>query len=163
MKLINQRNQGIMLIEAIAYIALFLVVATLGFRLFYACWDNAKGVRRTTDQITQTLGAGERWRAEVREATGPLRMEEHDGEVLAVIPRGNGEVDYRFAQGALWRRNGNAGEWALLLERVKGSQMSPDVRTQTKAWRWELELATQKKSPDVRPRFTFEAVPQNKF
>jgi hypothetical protein len=162
MKASNQRGRGFLLIEVIAYIAMFMVVATVGFRLFYACWDNAKGVRRTTDQITQIIGAGERWRAEVRAATGALRVEEHDGETLAVIPRGGGEIDYRFAEGALWRRTGGAGDWNLLLGGVKDSKMTPDARALTKAWRWEVELATQKKYPDVRPRFTFEAVWQNK-
>ncbi len=60
-----------MLIDCMVYLALFLVISAVAFRVFYSCWDNAKNFRRSADEIAATLKIGDRWRTDVRTATAP--------------------------------------------------------------------------------------------
>jgi hypothetical protein len=154
------RQTGILLIECIFYMGLFFLVTGIAFKLFYSCWDSTRAFRRNAEQIATTVRTGERWRADVRSATAPLRAEDSpEGEVLR-IPHGGGEIDYRFSTGTLWRRAGGQSEWAQVLSGIKSCRMAPDRRQQSTAWRWELELAAHRKGARVVPLFTFEAVPQ---
>ena len=105
------------------------------------------------------LRVGERWRNDVRTATAELRADAlPDGPVLH-IPQRKGEIAYRFMDGALWRRANMNAEWIQVLGKVKSSRMEFDKRAEVAAWRWEVELVTPKRNSQVRPLFTFEAVP----
>ncbi len=76
------------------------------------------------------------------------------------IPQKSGEIDYRFFEDALWRRDGADAGWIELLPKIKSSRMAADRRSQVTAWRWEVELMSHRKGARVVPLFTFEAVPQ---
>jgi len=151
---------GMMLVECIAYIGLFFLVMGVTFKLFYVCWDNSKSYRRSADAITAALNAGERWREDVRAASGPLRVDNPSGGEVLFIPEKSGEVAYRFSDGALWRRVGPDAGWIQALPRVKSSRMETDPRGRVTAWRWEVELTVHQKETRMLPLFTFEAVPQ---
>jgi len=153
---------GMLLVDCLVYLALFFVVMGLAFRVFYTCWDNSRDFRRMTDQIAGTLKTGERWREDIRNATAALRTEDSDTGQILRIPQKSGEVDYRFFDGAVWRRTGAGGEWAEALPRIKSSRMGADQRHEVMAWKWEVELATHRKGTHTIPLFTFEAVPQTK-
>ncbi|HWF19222.1 MAG TPA: hypothetical protein VG754_08140 [Verrucomicrobiae bacterium] len=156
----SRRECGIMLVDCLVYIAVFFMILGVAFKMFYSCWDSAKTFRRNSDQIAATLKTGERWREDVRRATATPRAEESSEGTVLRIPQKTSEVDYRFFDGELWRRDGNAGEWTPLLLKVKSSRMEQDKREHVAAWRWEVELATRRKGAKVVPLFTFEAVPQ---
>jgi len=101
------------------------------------------------------LRAGERWRADVRQATGPIIGETAaQGEIIR-IPEGTNEVIYQFQAGKIRRQA--AGDPELLLDRVRSSDMARDVRGATVAWQWELELTPMRKEIHLPLRFTFEA------
>jgi hypothetical protein len=152
---------GIMLVECLVYISLFFIILGVAFKLFYSCWANAKGVRRHTDEIVATLKTGERWRQDVRTATAPLRTEDSaEGNVIC-IPHAGGEIDYRFSEDAIWRRNGRESEWTQVLSKIKSSRMTADQRQRVTAWRWDVELASRRAGARMHPLFSFEAVPQN--
>lgn len=153
---------GLMLVDCLVYLALFFVVMAVAFRAFYACWENARDFRRATDEIAATLKAGERWRADIRHASAALRTEDSDTGQILRIPQKAGEVDYRFIDGAVWRRTGAGGEWTPALLRIKSSRMAADQRREVTSWKWELELATHRNEKHTVPLFTFEAVPQAK-
>lgn len=155
-------EQGILLIECIVYIGVFFLILGIAFKLFYSCWDTARGFRRNTDEIVSTLKTGERWRADVRTATAPLHAEVSPTGSVLHIPQRSGEIGYLFSESALWRRTGTNLEWTRLLSGVKSSRMAPDQRQQVAAWRWEVELAAHGKETRVIPLFTFEAVPPRK-
>jgi hypothetical protein len=157
----RRHEQGILLIDCMVYLALFFIISGVAFVVFYSCWDNSKNFRRSTDEIAATLKIGDRWRADVRTATAPLRVEASPTDSLLRIPQKTGEIDYRFFEGSLWRRNGTDAEWIELLPKIKSSRMAPDQRHQVTAWRWEVELMTHRKGARVVPLFTFEAVPQH--
>lgn len=157
----RKRREGIMLIDCMVYIVLFFVVAGVAFKMFYVCWDGAKAFRRNTDQIAAALRAGERWREDVRKAVATPHSEDSPEGTILRIPQQSGEVDYRLADGTLWRKSARGGEWSPALPGIKSSRMAEDRRKEIVAWRWELELTSKRKIPQVSPLFTFEAVPQN--
>jgi hypothetical protein len=116
-------------------------------------------LRRNADDIAQALHAGERWRADVRAASGPIRFESTDAARILRLPGHRGEVAYQFTTNTVLRRVGN-GTWTSLLNNVQSSAMESDQRLNVSAWRWELELKPRSKKPGrVRPLFTFLAVP----
>jgi hypothetical protein len=151
-----------MLMECLVYISLVFVVLAAGYAALYHCIDNALVLRRNADDIAAALQAGERWRADFRQATGPSRHEaSSEGETLFLQGQ-RGEIAYRFSGHVLLRRVGD-GVWTTLLERVKSSTMTREERPNVTAWRWELELEPRTKgsikASRVRPLFSFLAVP----
>jgi len=152
-----RREAGILLAECIVYIAVFAILSSVGFAAFYLCWDHSKALIYATDDITAALRAGERWRADVRAATGKISIETTaDGETVT-LPEPEKNIVYRFAAGEL-RREIPAGNISqLLLPKVKASQMQPEARGTVSAWRWELELKARRQETQLPLLFTFEA------
>jgi len=146
-----------MLIECLVYIALVFVILGMATVAFYSCFDNMKGLRRNSNDITQALNAGELWRADIRAATKPVQVETEND--LLLIPQRDREVAYKFADAQILRRTGKDTAWSVVLPKVEKSKMQAEVRNQFTAWRWELELATLRKPATMRPLFTFTAVP----
>jgi hypothetical protein len=148
-------DDAFMLIECLVYISVLLILLGVGYAAFYRCMENSLALRRSTDDLANALHAGERWRADLRAATGPIRLERsRDGSIL-VLPNGRGEVAYQFTTNAVLRRV-SPRPWTTLLERVKSSTMTSDPRPNVTAWRWELELQPRSRKPGrVRPLFTF--------
>ena len=151
-------QKGILLVDCLVYIGLFFLITGVAFSFFYSCWDGSLALRRNTDDITSALRVGEIWRADVRDASGPLRVENSTAGQLLHVPEKSGEVVYRFAAGSLWRDAANR-EPRQLLPKVKSSRIELDHRKQVTVWRWELELPIKKRTAQVHPLFTFEAVP----
>jgi hypothetical protein len=148
---------GYLLMECIVYIALFALILGLALTSFYLCWDNSKALLYATDDIAAALRAGERWRADVRDATGKITVETTtEGELLR-IPRGTNEVLYRFNAGEVRRQLASSDFSESLLSTVKASQMVMDKRGPVSAWRWELELKSRRKETHLPLLFTFEA------
>ena len=153
------RTAGILLLECVVYLSVLMVMLGIGGMAFYFCWDNARNLRRNADDILRTLRAGERWRADIRSATGPITVEtEPDGQLLH-IPTLTTEVLYAFTEGAVGRRLASSPVWVVVLPTVKASRMETDDRSQVKAWRWEVELPTARPKAGLRPLFSFTAVP----
>ncbi len=153
----HTRSQtGVLLIECIVYIGLFAIIVGLGLATFYLCWDNSKALFYATDDIASALRAGERWRADVRGATGEITVETTTAGELLRIPRGTNEVLYRFDAGEIRRRLASSDFSESLLPTVKASQMVMDTRGPVNAWRWELELKSRRKEMHLPLLFTFE-------
>jgi hypothetical protein len=148
---------GIMLIECLVYIAVFTVIVGLGLATFYLCWDNSKALRYATDDITAALRTGERWRADIRSATGEITVETTAAGELLRIPHGTNEVLYRFNAGEIRRQSAPSGFAEPMLTAVKSSQMVMDRRGPVNAWRWELELKPRRPETRLPLLFTFEA------
>jgi glucan biosynthesis protein len=136
---------------------LFVVLGTATV-CFNRCWDDSKQLRRNADDITRSLHAGEQWRADVRAATGEIHVINEAGGQEVTIPERAARIVYNFSGGEVRRQAGASARPALLLKRVRSSQMQPESRPHVTAWRWELELAPVKKNARIRPLFTFETV-----
>jgi len=144
------------LIEVLVYLGLAVLLLGFGYSAAYRCTDNSVALRRSTDDIVNALHAGERWRADVRAASGQMQVESGPGGQIFRIPCVRGEVVYRFVTNEVFRQVG--GSPALrVLENVKVSAMQSDPRQNVVAWRWELELKPRAKISRVRPLFTFIA------
>jgi Tfp pilus assembly protein FimT len=153
--------RGFTIIECLVYISVMAVILGIGLMAFYRCWDDNKAITRNGNDIVRTLKAGETWRADMRAATGPIHVVTTSSEQTVRIPSGKKDLTYSFANGELRKRTGNDSPWYVVLPKVKSSQMEMDKRDAVTAWRWELELASQRKNAKVRPLFTFEVVPGN--
>lgn len=150
------REHGLTLIEMLVYIAVFVVVVGCATITFFDCWDNTKTLRRDADDIARALDIGERWRADVRGATGAVELTATSGAEKFRIPALAGEVTYTFANGEIRRQAGSTAPHTLWLSNVESSQMQSDARGSVAAWRWELELKSTRAERRVRPLFTFE-------
>jgi hypothetical protein len=158
-----RRSRAFYLVEALVYIGVIAVLFGVGYAATYRCIDRSIALRRNADDITSALHAGERWRADVRAATGQIRLENSDAGQFLYLDGPGRAVVYRFATNAVTRRVGGS-PWMRVLPSVKASAMTADPREQVTAWRWEVEIATRTiasaKPSRMRPMFTFLAVPE---
>jgi hypothetical protein len=155
---LNRRQAGIMLVECITYVVVFLILSATAMGSFYLCWDHSKALISASDDISAALRAGERWRADVRAASGTINFEiTTNGEVVK-IPEGDKEIVYMFNSNKVQRQVGTASLPVTLLPRVISSEMQPDVRGGVTAWHWELQVAQRRKETHTQLMFTFEAV-----
>ena len=151
------RSRAFTIIECLVYIGVVVVLLGVALVAFYQCFDNMRRVRRVSDDITRALHVGELWRADIRAATRTIKFSESDQTIR--IPQRNREVFYKFADAQVFRKTGSDAPWAMLLPKVRSSQMESDARVHVTAWRWELELQSPRHQAQVRPLFTFLAVP----
>jgi len=142
--------------------AILMLLLGIAYAVFYRFSDNSLALRRSAEDITKALRAGERWRADLRAATGVVRLENDANGSVLVVPGAGGEVAYQSTTNTVLRRVGS-GNWTPLLESVKSSVMIADQQSKVSAWRWELELQPRSRKPArVRPLFTFIAVPERR-
>jgi len=150
------------MIECLIYIGVLFTLMGVGYSALYRCIDNSTALRRSVDDITAALHAGERWRADVRLASGPPRIETTAEGQLLYLTTANGEILYRSSADTIQRKLG-MGAWVTVLDNIKSSRLESDPRKNITAWRWELELQTRKKASAnpsrILPLFTFIAVP----
>ncbi len=155
----RNRKRGIMLIETLTYIAVMVLVLGAGGSLLYQVWGSHIALRHNADDIVNVLDAGELWRADVRNATGPINLTINltaaQSEELR-IPTADGSIVYSFADDAVRRQQENKP--ARVLTHVKSSHMHLDKRDRVTAWQWEVELVSNRKKIQFRPLFSFEAV-----
>jgi len=147
-----------LMIECLVYIGLVFALLGVGYAAMYRCIKESVALRQSADDIIKCLHAGERWRADVRLAKGPLSLQPSGSEQLLIIPTQQGELTYRFGADGVYRKA--AGHpWSRILSEIKSATVESEPRQDLTVWRWELELQTRTKSQRVRPLFTFIAVP----
>ena len=156
-KLGSARERGETILELLVYFALFMVVVGSATVTFYECWGNSKALRRNADDIVRVLSVGDRWRADVRAAQGPIELTAAVGTEQCRIPGLSGEIVYTFSDGEIRRQAGSSAPNTRWLANVKSSQMQRELRGGVTAWRWELELKSVKREARLRPLFTFES------
>ena|SRR5436305_14831081 len=152
-------RRGIVMIDAMVYLAVIGVVLILAAAVFDKGMRESAGLQRNISDIERALNAGERWRADVRMATGPIQLDPQLERVLFVIPRGTERIIYEMFSDKV-RRIGTSRETTFTLNGVAKSEMMEERRGNVVGWRWELELEHRRKEARVRPLFTFMAVPE---
>jgi Tfp pilus assembly protein FimT len=151
------RLAGMLLIECLVYIAVFAILTGIGFGAFYLCWDQSRAVVYATDDIGAALRTGERWRADVRSATGLVSVESvADGQIVRISAQDR-EIIYRFTGAEVRRETSTSKNSELLLSRVKTSKTSLEPRAGVTGCRWELELMPRRPETQLPLLFTFEA------
>ncbi len=149
---------GFLLIECLVYMSVLAIILGIGFAAFYRCLENSKTLRYATDDMAAALRSGERWRADIRGATGKIIVETTPDEQILRIPRGTNVVLYHFSANQIHRNSSLANSFELILQKVKTSRMEKQTRGPVTAWRWEMELSPRRGKTKLRPMFTFEAV-----
>jgi Tfp pilus assembly protein PilE len=146
-------RDGVMMVEAMVYIALLGIVLIIASQVFNKGMNESAGLQRNVADIERAIHAGERWRADVRSATGAIQANEQS----FTIPQKEGAIVYEIRTNQLRRIAANRSE--VFLADVKDSKMIEERRGNIVGWRWELELQRRRKEVRVRPLFTFMAVP----
>ena len=154
-----RRAAGMLLVECLVYLAVFAILLGVGVGAFYFCWDHTRAVIYSTNDIESALRAGERWRADVRNATGTISVDAAANGETVRIPEAGKEIRYHFSDGEVRRQAGTSNLSERLLTKVKSSAVKADPRGTVSAWRWELELNPRRKETRLPLLFTFEAVP----
>jgi hypothetical protein len=152
-----RRQSGVLLVECLVYISVFAILLGIGTGAFYFCWNHSKALIYATDDITAALRTGERWRADVRGATGKISIETNARGQTVRIPKAENEILYHFENGELRREISSTKVSGLLLTKVKTSAMQAEPHGGVTAWRWELELAPRRKEAYLPLLFTFAA------
>ena len=152
----RRRIAGVSLIECLVYIVIFAILLAGGTAAFYFCWDHTRATIFSANEISAVLQAGETWRADVRNATGKISVEDSAAGETVKIPVAGNEIVYRFSENC-WQRETANRSW-VLLEKVAGSQVQSAARDGVNAWRWELEMQPHRKESRHPLRFTFAAV-----
>jgi hypothetical protein len=155
---IRRCQAGIMLVECISYLAGFIILSGIAMGSLYLCWDHSKALISASDDISAALRAGERWRADVRAATGAATIETTTNGEVVKIPEGGKEIIYAFDSKEVKRQVGSASLPVILLSGVVSSEMLSNARTGVTAWRWELQAVQRRKETHLPLLFTFEAV-----
>jgi hypothetical protein len=151
-------RRGMALIDCIAYLALFSIVFGLAMVAFYRAHENTNHFTRNATEALRALDAGERWREDVRSSLTPPRLEEAGGESVFHVRHTGGDVRYVWREGVIFRQAAPGTNWVEWLQSVKSSLMLREARSNVVTWRWELELVSRKKVPQVRPLLSFQAV-----
>jgi Tfp pilus assembly protein FimT len=151
----DRKQSGIFLLECMVYIAVFAILTGIALGVFYVCWDGFRALISTTDDVSATLWAGERWRADVRGASGTINVEKTASGQIVKIPEEGKQIVYSFESGEIQRQVGSFSQ--VVFPKVKSSEMKPEARDGVKAWQWELELPERSHGPHVPMLFTFEA------
>ena len=152
-------EQGIMIVECLVYLSVFFVLSGVAGTCFYRALEATRQLHRQTATIVQVVDAGERWRADVRQAVSTITLAvEGEAQVLRIPTEGGGEVDYRFLSGQLFRRGAADQNWARVLTGLRSTSFQTSEHGGLASWRWELEVTSQLKNVRLRPLFSFQAV-----
>ena len=152
-------QRGISLIQCLAYIAMLAILMAIGGSTVAKAWDRSRALSRNSQDIHRAINVGERWRADIRAATGRIETLVTTTNQTLRIPTHDAKVEYEFTDGEVRRRDTKHAGWKTVLPKVNASQMQPGTEPGVTSWQWELELqSAQKKNARVRPLFTFTAV-----
>jgi len=151
-------ESGILLIECLVYLSCFFVVLGAAFAVFHQTLGFSRDLRRNADDIARVLKAGERWRTDVRSATGRIAFEEGPGGRALRILKQGGATTYFFVTNAVLRCAAPTGRCETVLPAVKECRFVSEPRQRVTAWRWDIELPSRLKAARVHPHFTFTAV-----
>ncbi|HXF09644.1 MAG TPA: hypothetical protein VN625_02590, partial [Desulfuromonadaceae bacterium] len=141
---------------------LFIVLSSGAMITFFLMLNSSTALRYNANDISRAMEAGERWRADVRGATGWIQSGVSTNGVTFSIPHRKAVVAYRLSEDTLWRQNTSTSPWVPVLNRVKNSQMETAMRGTARTCVWELELIPRKTVAKVPLAFSFEAVAPDK-
>lgn len=149
-------TNGFLLAEVVGYMVVLFLVLGLALAAFYSGWENHRRLIRNTDEIIRAVEAGERWREDIRSATGPPILESSQVGQLLRIPTGENVVVYQAVSNTVVRSD-SGGSSELL--KVNSSEMSRGNPGASRiVWQWEVELEAAAEAARVRPLFSFKAV-----
>jgi hypothetical protein len=154
----RQDERGVLLLDCLAYMGLLALILGMAFLAFYRASEHSRDLAWNAADITRVLGAGERWREEVRTADALPTLEQDDGGAVLYLPHASGEIAYAFRDGTVFRRALPNTNWIARLTGVAVSSMNLESRRHVAGWHWDVELEGRQKIARIRPVFSFAAV-----
>jgi type II secretory pathway component PulJ len=143
----------------LVYLALLSIIFAMAYDGYGRFQRHSVALQRNVYDMERTLLAGERWRADLRQAAAAPRLVETASRTELHIPRKSGGIVYFFENGTVWRRREKSVSASPLLRSVRESRMIADRGASVTSWRWEVELRSDPKATRIRPLFTFQTVP----
>ena len=122
----SRRAGAFSLLECLVYVAMLMVIMALLSTVYYHADWNHRNLNRNAADIVRALQAGERWREDVRLASGPIQPGPGGAGQELSIPHTNGLVRYAFRDGAVWRQAGQPARWQEALAGVSNSRMEKE-------------------------------------
>ncbi len=147
--------RGITLIECLVYIGLLGAITGIATVALGRLWGATGRMAKTGDALAAALRAGERWRADIRDARGTVQPLA-DGTGCR-IPAASGPIEWVWRDGLVWRRA--AGAESVWLGPASVSTMAAEPRGGTVSWRWEVLLVPESAKSRLEPWHSFVAVP----
>src|ERR1700722_15222612 len=120
--LLARARAGITLIECLVYMVVFMMLSGAAMCAFYFCMEGSQRLISGTDDISAALTAGERWRADVRNASGEINIEKTASGEVVKIQEGESQIVYAFGNGEMRRLIGSQSSAKPLLPEVKLSE-----------------------------------------
>ena len=96
--------RGFTLLEVLVYLAVLVVVVGCATLTCFECLHSATSIRQSADNVARALDLGERWRSDIRGATGAVRVTGGGAAEECRVPVQAGEVIYTFANGEIRRQ-----------------------------------------------------------
>ena len=158
---IFRRARAFTLVELMMYVAMVSVLTVMASKAYYRAADQSMALKLQTRQIASVLRAGERWRADVRQAVRPPEWIENARleEPVLRLSMKDETIEYIFQENKIYRRT-SEGAKEMVLAKVRASRMLDAARGDVPAVRWEVALIPRRKNPGTWPLFTFQAVPK---
>ena len=126
-------------------------------------------------QITQSATPMEQTIEQEEDSGIVTDLEDTETESIQFLPNPNPEriqitylkivkssktIWYAFRQGKVYRQDSlSPTHWEAVLGRVADSSRTSEMRGETIAWRWEVELKTTREAALTHPLFSFLSVP----
>jgi type II secretory pathway component PulJ len=155
---LSRRGSGTTLVEVLVYLGAAGVVLVAMMQAFHVGYSSAVTLHRQAQQMTRALQAGERWRADVRQASAVPQLEQTSEGLRMIIPQLQGTVFYEFGTNGVYRTGSAPGGTVPVLTEAIVSQVQSEWREGIQVWRWDVCLSPDRKSGRWRPVFTFVAV-----
>jgi len=154
----HRAQAGILLIEAVVYLSLFFLISGLAGAGFYRALEHVRRLDRTANEIGTVVSVGELWRADIRSATAPIRLEGQGANPRLVIPHGSSNTIWTSDKDVVSRQPPGQRAGANVLHGLAASVFLRDHRENATSWRWEIELTPARTDPAIHPMFTFQAI-----
>lgn len=142
------------LIEALVYIAVFMMVVGLTYQCFHMFLKNSQNLKKATEDIIRVTQIGDRWREDIRNADSI----KYDNGILFLNKDGR-ESCYSFKDNALQFRGAALdSQWKILSDRIGECIFTETAHKGFSAWEMNIELKVRNEKSKVKPLFSFMAV-----
>lgn len=139
-------NSGATLVEMLVFFSLLLVLMGIGFAAYDRVWFESRRLEQRADAVRGLVQFGERWREDVRSASGPPSVHA-DGRGMD-IPVGTRVVTWRFeGKPAFLSRTVEGEPFQLAPWPLWGGTYSRIPRTNCTGWASDIQLLPSRSAP----------------
>lgn len=140
------RASGATLVEMLVFFSLLLVLMAIGFAAYDRVWFESRQLERRADAVRGLTQFGERWREDIRSASGPPAIHV-DGRGMD-IPMGALVVTWRIdGKPAFLSRTAEGERFQLAPWPLSGGSFSRIPRPNCTGWATDIRLLASRSAP----------------